>query len=34
VNLDDARSYAFAPANKVDRSGDYRLAFGFDVAVV
>jgi hypothetical protein len=32
VNLDDARSYAFAPANKVDRSGDYRLAFGFDVA--
>ena len=32
VSLDDARSYAFAPANKVDRSGDYRLAFGFDVA--
>jgi hypothetical protein len=32
VNLDDARSYAFAPANKVDRSGAYRLAFGFDVA--
>jgi hypothetical protein len=26
------RSYAFAPANRVGRSGDYRLAFGFDVA--
>ena len=32
VNLGDARSYAFAPTNKVNRSGDYRLAFGFDVA--
>jgi hypothetical protein len=31
VNVSDARSYAFAPANKVNRAGDYRLAFGFDV---
>jgi hypothetical protein len=31
VNVADLRSYAFAPANKVNRSGRYRLAFGFDV---
>jgi hypothetical protein len=32
VNLGDARSYAFEPTNRVNRSADYRLAFGFDVA--
>lgn len=32
VNLADSRAVAFAPVNKVDRSGAYRLAFGFDVA--
>jgi hypothetical protein len=32
VNVADSRSFAFVPANKVDRSGAYRLAFGFDVA--
>jgi hypothetical protein len=31
VNVADRRSYAFAPTNKVDRSGAYRLAFGFGV---
>ena len=31
VNVSDPRAYAFTPANKVDRSGAYRLAFGFDV---
>jgi hypothetical protein len=31
VNVADPRSYAFVPANKVNRSGRYRLAFGFDV---
>jgi hypothetical protein len=31
VNLTDRRSYAFTPTNTVSRSGDYRLAFGFDV---
>ena len=31
ANVSDPRAYAFTPANKVDRSGAYRLAFGFDV---
>ena len=31
VNLADRRSYAFTPTNTVDRSGGYRLAFGFGV---
>jgi hypothetical protein len=31
VNVSDPRASAFTPANNVDRSGAYRLAFGFDV---
>jgi hypothetical protein len=31
-NVDDARAWAFTPANTVDRSGSFRLNFPFDTA--